>query len=48
MEDALRPAGGLVFDIDVMTAVVWRKDDYLTKEAKTFINFCRRTFEGSA
>ena len=26
-------------------AVVWRKDDYLTREAKTFINFCRRTFE---
>ena len=28
-------------------AVVWRKDDYLTKEAKTFINFCRRTFDAS-
>ena len=26
-------------------AVVWRKDDYLTKEAKSFINFCRKTFE---
>lgn len=26
-------------------AVVWRKDDYLTKEAKTFINFCRKTFD---
>lgn len=26
-------------------AVVWRKDDYLTKEAKSFISFCRRTFE---
>ena len=28
-------------------AVVWRKDDYLTKEAKSFISFCRRTFEAS-
>ena len=28
-------------------AVVWRKDDYLTREAKTFISFCRRTFEAS-
>jgi DNA-binding transcriptional LysR family regulator len=26
-------------------AVVWRKDDYLTKEAKSFISFCRKTFE---
>lgn len=26
-------------------AVVWRKDDYLTREAKTFISFCRKTFE---
>ena len=26
-------------------AVVWRKDDYLTKEAKSFIAFCRKTFE---
>ncbi len=26
-------------------AVVWRKDDYLTKEARSFISFCRRTFE---
>lgn len=26
-------------------AVVWRKDDYLTKEAKSFITFCRRTFD---
>ena len=28
-------------------AVVWRKDDYLTKEAKSFISFCRKTFEAS-
>lgn len=28
-------------------AVVWRKDDYLTKEAKNFISFCRKTFEAS-
>ena len=26
-------------------AVVWRKDDYLTKEAERFVSFCRRTFE---
>ena len=28
-------------------AVVWRKDDYLTKEARSFISFCRKTFEAS-
>lgn len=28
-------------------AVVWRKDDYLTKEANSFISFCRKTFEAS-
>ena len=28
-------------------AVVWRKDDYLTKEAKSFISFCRKTFEAT-
>ena len=26
-------------------AVVWRKDDYLTKEAERFVSFCRKTFE---
>lgn len=26
-------------------ATVWRKDDYLTREAKSFISFCRRAFE---
>ena len=28
-------------------AVVWRKDDYLTKEANSFIRFCRKTFEAN-
>jgi DNA-binding transcriptional LysR family regulator len=43
-EDAIVPIPveeGLTLNV----AVVWRKDDYLTREAKTFINFCRRTFE---
>ena len=26
-------------------AVVWRKDDYLTKEAERFVSFCRKAFE---
>ena len=32
-------------ELRLNVAVVWRKDDYLTKEAKSFINFCRKTFE---
>ena len=28
-------------------AVVWRKDDYLTKEANSVIRFCRKTFEAN-
>ena len=31
--------------LSLNVAVVWRKDDYLTKEAKSFINFCRKIFE---
>ena len=26
-------------------AVVWRKDDYLTKEAERFVSFCKKAFE---
>lgn len=33
---------GLVLNV----AVVWRKDDYLTKETRRFISFCRKAFEG--
>ncbi|SFG66904.1 LysR family transcriptional regulator [Oribacterium sp. WCC10] len=32
-------------DLRMNVAVIWRKDDYLTKEAKSFIAFCRKTFE---
>ena len=37
----VRVEEGLLLNV----AVVWRKDDYLTREAKSFINFCRKTFE---
>ena len=32
-------------DLKLNVAVVWRKDDYLTREADRFVSFCRRTFE---
>ena len=31
--------------LKLTVAVVWRRDDYLTKEAERFVSFCRRTFE---
>ena len=43
-EDGIIPipvSDGLTLNV----AVVWRKDDYLTKEAERFVSFCRRTFE---
>ena len=43
-EDAIIPIP-VEEKLTLNVAVVWRKDDYLTREAKTFINFCRRTFE---
>lgn len=33
--------------LSLNVAVVWRKDDYLTKEANSCVSFCRKTFEAS-
>ena len=33
------------YGLTLNVAVVWRKDDYLTREAERFVSFCRRTFE---
>lgn len=33
-------AGGLPLNVNV----IWRKDDYLSREAEAFVSFCRRTF----
>lgn len=33
--------------LSLNVAVVWRKDDYLTKEVNSFISFCRKAFEAS-
>ena len=32
-------------ELKLNVAVVWRKDDYLTKSAERFVSFCRKTFE---
>ena len=31
--------------LQLNVAVIWRKDDYLSKKANSFIRFCRKTFE---
>ena len=50
MPQIIHPEDGIVpirveEDLRLNVAVVWRKDDYLTKEIRSFISFCRRTFE---
>jgi DNA-binding transcriptional LysR family regulator len=50
MPQILQPQDGIVSipvreELILNVAVVWRKDDYLFREAERFVSFCRKTLE---